>query len=148
MGNKTNWSAIIAAAVVGMALGFLFYGALFQDVWMAGNGITTEGEGEAVKMFKNGTEVPVSSLPMIINTVAMVVYALIMNWLVEKMGETTWAGGAKVGAIIGFIVLFNTYVGNRFAANPTSLSLVDGGYALVLFAAIGAIVGGWRKKEA
>ena len=115
---------------------------------MAGNGITTEGEGEAVKMFKNGTEVPVSSLPMIINTVAMVVYALIMNWLVEKMGETTWAGGAKVGAIIGFVVLFNTYVGNRFAANPTSLSLVDGGYALVLFAAIGAIVGGWRKKEA
>ena len=34
MGSKTNWLAIVAAAAVGMGIGFLFYGALFQDVWM------------------------------------------------------------------------------------------------------------------
>lgn len=146
MGNKTNWLAIIAAAVAGMGLGFLFYGALFQDVWMAGNGITTDES--MTKMFKHGEEVPVSNLPMIINTVAMVIYALIMNWLIDKAGATTLAGGATVGAAVGFMMLLNEYVGNRFAANPTSLSMVDGGYALVLFVVIGAIVGGWRKKEA
>ncbi|MEL6655918.1 MAG: DUF1761 domain-containing protein [Bacteroidota bacterium] len=146
MGSNTNWLAIIAATVAGMGLGFLVYGALFQDVWMAGNGITANED--MTKMFKYGEEVPISNLPMIINTVALLIYALIVNWLVTRMGETSWAGGAKVGAIVGAIVLLNVYVSNRFAANPTSLSMVDGIYALVLLTVIGAIVGGWRKKEA
>ena len=146
MGSKTNWLAIVVAAVVGMGIGFLFYGALFQDAWMAGNGITSNEDMS--KMFKYGEEVPLSHLPMIINTVVMVLYALIVNWLVTRTGETSWAGGAKIGAIVGAVVLLNVYVSNRFAANPTSLSMIDVGYALVLLAAIGAIVGGWRSKEA
>jgi hypothetical protein len=144
MGNKTNWLAIIAAAVVGMGLGFLFYGALFQDIWMAGNGLA-QGETD-MEMLRYGEKVEVTALPMIINTIAMFIYALIMNWLIGKTSMTSWAGGATLGAAVGFIVFLNTYVSNRFAANPTSLSMVDGGYALLLFVAIGAIVGGWRKS--
>ena len=70
---KTNWLAIAASVVVGMFIGFLWYGMLFQNQWMAGNGFTMEGD----KMFKNGAEIPISSTPMIVNTVAMLVYALI-----------------------------------------------------------------------
>ncbi|HMQ48636.1 MAG TPA: DUF1761 domain-containing protein [Saprospiraceae bacterium] len=142
MGNKTNWLAIIVAAVAAMALGFLWYGVLFQEQWMAGNGITVEGD----KMFKYGTEMPISSLPMIINTVAMIIYALMMNWLAVKSGSTTFKKGATLGAFVGFIVLLSTYVSNRFAANPTTLSMVDGVYSLALFMIIGTIVGGWRKQ--
>lgn len=142
MGTKTNWLAIIVAAVAGMALGFLWYGVLFQEQWMAGNGITVEGE----IMFKHGVEVPVSSLPMIINTIAMVIYAIMMNWLITKSNSTTFTGGATIGAFVGFIMLLGTYVNNRFAANPTSLSMVDGVYSLAIFMIIGTIVGGWRKK--
>lgn len=146
MGNKTNWLAIIVAAVAGMALGFLFYGVLFLDIWAAGNGITINEEAQT--MMKNGVDVPPSNTPMIVNSVVMVLYALLMNWLIDKTGEATWAGGAKVGAVVGIIMFLNVYVTNRFAANPTSLSMVDGSYSLILFAVIGTIVGGWRKKEA
>lgn len=143
MGNKTNWLAILASAVAGMALGFLFYGVLFLDIWAAGNGLTLDQEAQ--KMFRAGEEIPTSNLPMIINAIIMLIYAFLMNWLIEKTGETTLAGGVKVGAVVGSIMLLNIYISNRFAANPTSLSMVDGSYSLILFVIIGAIVGGWRK---
>ena len=111
---------------------------------MAGNGLA-QGETD-MEMLRYGEKVEVTALPMIINTIAMFIYALIMNWLIGKTSMTSWAGGATLGAAVGFIVFLNTYVSNRFAANPTSLSMVDGGYALLLFVAIGAIVGGWRKS--
>ena len=146
MFNKTNWLAIVAAAVAGMVLGFLWYGQIFIDTWMAGNGITMTGEGESAQMFKNGKAMEMSNLPMIINTVALLFYALVMDWLVQKTNFKSWAGGAKLGSVIGFVGLMLTYVGNRFAGNPTSLSMIDGLYTLVLFAIIGAIIGGWRKE--
>jgi len=46
MGNKINWLAILASAVAGMALGFLFYGVLFLDIWAAGNGLTLDQEAQ------------------------------------------------------------------------------------------------------
>ncbi len=142
MERKTNWLAIAAAVVVSMIIGFLWYGLLFQNQWMAGNGFTMEGE----KMFKDGVEIPMSSTPMIFNTIAMVVYALIMNWLLGRIGANTWMDGAKVGGAIGLLMAVGVYIGNVFAQNPMSLTMVDGSYSLVLFTLIGAILGGWQKK--
>ena len=142
MERKTNWMAIAASVVASMVIGFLWYGAMFNTQWMAANGITMEGE----KMFKNGTEIPMTMTPMIVNTVAMVVYALVMNWLFGKMNVSTWQTGATIGAGIGLIMLLNELTGNMFANNPMSLTQIDGSYSLVLFVVIGAIVGGWRKK--
>lgn len=142
MEAKTNWLAIAASVVVSMLMGFLWYGVLFQSQWMAGNGFTMEGD----KMFKNGAEIPMSATPMIVNTVAMVVYALIMNWLLNKMNISTWQSGALAGGVIGLLMAFGILTGNMFAQNPMSLSLVDGSYSFLLFVLIGAIVGGWRKK--
>jgi Protein of unknown function (DUF1761) len=144
--SRVNWLAVIASAVAGMGIGFLWYGALFNTQWMAGNGITVSGEGAAMKMFKNGAEVPVTNLPMIINTVAMLIYPLLTHWILQKANVRTWASGAGIGLVIGLTHLLNVYVGNRFAMNPTSLSMVDGSYSLVLFTLIGAIMGGWQKK--
>ena len=139
---KTNWLAIAVSAVAGMLIGFLWYGMLFQNQWMAGNGITMEGE----KMFKNGTEIPMSATPMIVNVVVMLVYAIIMNWLLNKMNVSTWQTGATIGAGIGVLMVLGILTGNMFAQNPMSLTLVDGSYSFVLFVVIGVIVGGWRKR--
>jgi Protein of unknown function (DUF1761) len=144
--SRINWLAVIASAVASMGIGFLWYGLLFVDPWMAGNGITATGEGANMKMFKNGVAMPMDNLPMIINTVTMLIYPLLMAWLLQKTNIRTWGSGASLGFVIGLTHLFNVYVGNRFAANPTSLSMVDGFYALVLFTVIGAIMGGWQKK--
>lgn len=142
MEHKTNWLAIGASVVASMLIGFLWYGALFNTQWMAGNGITMEGE----KMFKNGTEIPMTMTPMIVNVLAMAVYALVVNWLFGKMNVSTWQTGAIFGASIGLIMALGELTGNMFSNSPMSLTLIDGSYALVLFVVIGAIVGGWRKK--
>ena len=141
MGNKTNWLALLVSVVVSMGIGFLWYGALFQEKWMAANGFTMDGD----KMFKNGTEIPMSSTPMIINTVAMAVYALIMNWLIGKTGAKSWMDGAMTGGAVGLMAAIGTHVSNLFALNPSDLSMIDGSYSFVLFTVMGAIIGGWRK---
>jgi hypothetical protein len=146
MERKTNWLAIAACVVAGMVTGFLWYGFLFNEQWMAGNGFTMEGTGESQKMFKNGVEIPMSATPMIVNTVIMVVYALLVNWLLGKMNVGNWQAGATVGAVIGLIMALGILTGNMFAQNPMSLTLVDGSYSLVVFTLFGAIIGGWQKK--
>lgn len=140
--NNINWLAIVAAAVAGMAIGFLWYGALFQDAWMAGNGIVPNGD---TSMIKHGVEIEVSMKPMIFNTIAMIAYALFMNWLVTKTGDTTWIAGAKLGLILGVIHYIGISVNNLFAATDYSLTRVDGSYAVALWTVMGAIIGGWRK---
>lgn len=142
MERKTNWLAIAASVVASMLIGFLWYGALFNESWMAANGFTMEGE----KMFKNGAEVPMNMTPMLINTVAMLIYALVMNWLFAKMNVSTWQTGALIGASIGLIMFLGVLTGNLFAMKPSNLIMIDGSYSFVLFVVIGAIVGGWRKK--
>ncbi len=142
MERKTNWIAVIVAALVGMFLGFLWYGFIFQTLWAAGNGITTEGG----VYLKDGVEMPMSATPMLFNTFGMFVYALLVNWLLGLTSAKTWMDGAKVGGAIGLIVAMNITIGNMFANDPASLSMVDGSYSLACFIAMGAILGGWQKK--
>ena len=142
METKTNWLAIIVCAIAGMALGYLWFGILFRDIWMAGNGITMTGD----TVMKNGTEIPHSMLPMIVNAFSLLVYGYLMNWLVNKTASFNLQSGATLGGVIGLFSLFGIYTGNRFAGNPTSLSMVNGFYTLLLFIIIGAIVGAWRSK--
>ncbi len=142
METKTNWLALIISIILCMGLGYLWYGVLFTHQWMAGNGITMV-DGVAMK---NGTAMPMTNLPMIVNTISLVVYAYLMNWLVNRSGSFTFQSGATVGAVVGIINFFRIYTGNRFAGNPTSLSMIDGSYTLLIFIVIGAVIGGWRSK--
>ena len=140
--GKTNTLAVLLAALAGMIIGFLWYGALFQEQWMAGNGITESGG----KMFKGGKEMDMSPLPMLLNFACMFVYAFLLNWLQNSMGVSTWQGGAKVGAVVGLMVSLSAILGHLFAQSPGQLSLVDGSFALVLFTVIGAVVGARRRR--
>lgn len=143
--TRTNWLALAASTVASMALGFLWYGVLFLKQWAAGNGITFDET--QTKAFKNGVEMSGEmGSQMGFNALSIAVSAFIVNWLVGKTGMTTWAGGAQVGLMIGLISCFGIFTGNMFAGNPTSLSMVDGSYSLVMFIIIGAIMGGWRKR--
>ncbi len=76
--GKTNWLAISVASSVSMGIGFLWYGLFFQNAWMAGNFITMADENT---LMKHDETIPTSATPMIINTIAIVVLALLTNWL-------------------------------------------------------------------
>ncbi len=142
--KNVNWIAIVLAVVAAMVVGFLWYGFLFVNQWMVGNGITYD---EATKvMAKNGVAQPTSAMPMIMNTIAMVVYALFMHWLLNKTGDRNLKGGLTVGLVLGLVQLIGVYIGNSFAFNSHTLTLVDGSYTVVLFAIMGAIIGAMPKK--
>lgn len=142
MEQKTNWLAILVAVLAAFFVGFMWYGVLFQGQWMAGNGITMQGD----MAYKDGVQMSGSMAPMFVNIAAMAVYALFINWLITRLGTTSWLEGAKTGGVVGLIMAIGELTANLFAANPMSLTMVDGSYSIVLFAVIGAIVGGWRKK--
>ena len=142
--THTNWLAVLVSAVAGFALGWLWYGMLFLQKWADGNGLTLDMEKGT--MTKNGVELAPDFTPMIVNFVVMLVYAVLLNWFIQRLNMRTWAGGAQVGGMIGLIGLLGVFVGNMYAHNPSSLSMVDGSYTLVLFTIIGAIMGGWQKR--
>lgn len=143
---RTNWIAVIASTVAGMALGFVWYGMLFLSTWAAGNGFTFDETH--TKAFKNGVEVvPNMGMQMGGNALGMVVFALLMNWLLRRQGVSTWQGGATTGAVVGLIGMVGVFVGNLYSMAPTSLSVCDGCYTLVLFTIIGAIMGGMKRPD-
>jgi Protein of unknown function (DUF1761) len=143
--NNTNWLALGLATIAGMVMGFLWYGLLFTQQWMAGNNMTFDEANN--KFFKNGVELPADSgTPMIFNFIAMAFYAFVMNWLLKRTNSTTLQDGAMVGGAIGLISIVGIFIDNLFAYVPTSLSMVDGSYSLVLFTLMGAIIGGWQKR--
>ena len=144
MNNKTNWLAIVASVVVSMVIGFLWYGVIFVDQWMAGNGITVNEDKTA--MFKDGVALNMGNAPMIVNIFFMVVYAFIMNWLINKTNSYGWQSGMMVGLAVGVTHTMNVIVGNLFASNPSSLSMVDGSYSLVLFTVMGTVIGAMQKR--
>jgi len=146
MQTSTNWFAVIVAVIAGMFIGFLWYGLFFVEGWQEGVGLTTE---DNISFFKDGVAVEVDPVtPMLINTVVLVVLAILMSWLAGKAGHTTYASGAIIGLVVGTFVAAMTMVGNLFAMESSSLSAIDGTYYLVLFTVMGAIVGGWRKRTA
>lgn len=148
MQSKTNWLAVLVAVIAGMFIGFLWYGVFFQAQWAEAVGMTGPGLTEpGGEVLKHGTPITLDpTTPMIINAVSMAIYALVLNWLVVQTSRYSFAGGATLGALVGTVPLLTSYVGNRFSADPTILSIIDGSYYLVLFAVIGGIIGGWRRK--
>lgn len=148
MSTKINWLAVIVAALAGMFIGFLWYGAFFNAAWSQAVGFTGPGLTEMGQdVFKYGEAVTLDPVtPMIINFVVMVLYAVFMAWLTGATGRTTLAGGLWLGVIIGTVLALNTVTTNLFAMNSSTLTAIDGSYTIVLFAVIGAIVGAWRKK--
>lgn len=144
MERKTNWIAIAAAVVAAMVVGFLWYGFLFVQPWAASNGITIDMAAHT--SFKDGAELPHTPTPMVVNILAMVAFALILNWLAGRAGAVTWADGAKIGAAVGAVAAAAVCIGHLFAWRPSNLLMIDGLYTLIQLTLMGAIVGGWQKK--
>ena len=136
--NSTNHFAVVVAAIVFFALGAGWYTVL-ADPWAAGIGKTMD------QLHK---ETGGSAMPMVVGFVAILVMCYTLNSLLNRLGDTTAAGGAKVGAFValGFVAA-NIALNYAFEVRGITLWTINSGYVLVGLTLAGAIIGGWRKKS-
>ena len=128
-----NWLAVIAAAVVIYAIGFVIYGMMIPEAeWMAMSGMT-EGE-KATAM----SRMAYSPLMPILTAIFM---AILFKWgqVADAMAGIKWA------VVVGLASAVPTMLyGWVYGGLDTNMTMVDIGHLLLGHIAAGAILGGWK----
>ena len=123
-----NYLSILIAVIVSMMAGAAWYG-IFAKQWMAAAGLKEE-------------ELDQSATKYAIAAICQLIMAYLMAGLIGHMGEITLMNGliAAGFAWLGFCVA-PMAVNHRFQGAGWNLTLIDGGYWLVVFLLQGAIIG-------
>lgn len=130
--SDINWLAVVVAVVASFVVGSLWYGALlFQKPWMQASGMTFEkGKQGNMPLIFGGTAV--------LNLLIAVAIALLAG------PHAGWKMGLHTGLFSAlFFVATSLGVTYLFEQRPLKLWLINTGYQVVIFAAMGAIIGGW-----
>ena len=123
-----NWAGVIAALVVGQVIGFLWYGMIFEEQWMALSGVTPSGDA--------------ANMAMAYGALNQLVVAVGLAWLIGKTGSATLVGGAMAGLAAGvFFAATTAAQAFIYGGADTGLIPIDIGYLLVAYTAMGATVG-------
>ncbi len=134
---SVNYTAIVAAAVINMVLGFIWYGPLFGKQWIKMNGITKED------MERSKKEGMTKSYAIAI--VGALVMAYVFSHFLVVGNAATISDGATVGfwLWLGFIAT-TTVGGMLWGKKPFNLFLLENGYYLVLLVINGALLAVWK----
>ncbi len=128
-----NVFAIIAAAFAIYVAGFLIYGLLFEEAWVAATGWSEEE-------IKSGmSKMPLSPLPSLLIAIGI---SLAAKWR-NKAG---WMEGAITGLLMAvFLLLGERLYGYVYApAGGEMMLAIDGLYTMASGLAAGAILGAWK----
>jgi hypothetical protein len=128
-----NWLAVLVAALSGFVIGSLWYGPLFGKVWMRLTGMTKEKGAQANMAVTFGGA-------YVLNVIAALGIATVS---VEHTGMMFALHVGLLGAF--FFVAPALGVIYLFEQQPFRLWLVNAGYQVVNFAAMGAIIGAWPR---
>ena len=120
------WVSLHLCVILAFVVGGLWYGPLFQNAWMADTGMTDDKRGPPVKVFGGAA-----------------VHALIGALAVSLLLDRTTGVAAHVsgGLIIGVAAAAALGINYMFAARPRRLLYIDGGYTVVLYGAMGLVIG-------
>lgn len=135
---KINHGAVVVSVVFSFILGFLWYGPIFGDPWMAMVGL----DQATIEANPPGAGIWITQI------VSSLIQMYVLAWLFVKMNVDSGLKGGMVGLLIGFA--FNHMAGmssGMFALYPYGLSWVTGGFTMVFLGVAGFIMGAWRKYE-
>ena len=136
MTKSVNWIGVLCAVVATYLLGWAWYDALFGAQWMALQGITKEEIAQE------------AMLPALL--LGLLVQILVMTGLgfaIRKVGQESWAGGAKVGLFSAvFFALTTSALNYIYRSDPVALTAIDFGYLLAIYVLGGALIGGVKLK--
>jgi hypothetical protein len=125
--------AVIIAAIAGFAVGAVWYIALSRH-WIVAAGIRLGPDGKP-----DGSG---SAMPFLVSGLAMLVVAGFMRHIFAMSGIDTMGAGLVAGLGVGlFFITPWLAMSYAYAARPAKLTVIDGGYAVIGCAVIGAILG-------
>ena len=132
--NEINWLAVVAAALSTFLIGGLWYSPiLFRRVWLRANGFTdTQAKNFNKARAFGGAFVPV-----------LVMSANLAMFLADSKTTLLWGIVAGALAGIGWVATGFAVVA-LFENRSWSYILVNGGYQVMAFVSMGAILGAWR----
>jgi hypothetical protein len=132
--NQINWLAVVAAAVSTFVVGGLWYSPiLFGKVWLKANGFT---EAQAQSFNKPRAFGGAFIL-------ALIMSANLAMFLADPTTTVSWGLTAGALAGVGWVAAGFAVVA-LFENRSWSYLLVNGGYLIVAFVLMGAILGAWR----
>lgn len=129
--GDVHWLAVLAATVINMFVGFLWYGPLFGKQWLRMTGKTMD-------------EMDSDPMMYVYTGLAALVSSYVLALLVGASGASGLAAGAVVGIVVWLgIGATGTLVYTTFQGPPKSVWLLHGLYQLVVFAVNGALFASW-----
>jgi hypothetical protein len=135
---RTNYAAVVVAALAYWILGAIWYAVLFSKPWMTLEAMT-EAQGKSMN--------PV--LPYVVTLVLNLLISYSLAQICIWRNANSIGRGASVGVLlwIGFVgpVTFTTYM---YEMRPWQLFAINQFYPLFGFVLMGAIIGAWTKKTA
>jgi hypothetical protein len=129
--HHINGVAVLVAALTGFVIGGLWYGPLFRTPWMRHSGMSFErGKQQNVAL--------VFGLTYVLNVVGAAGLAMLMG------GDRSLLIGVHTGAAVGLLFIATALgIIYLFESRPLPLWLINAGYQVVNFAAMGAVLGIW-----
>jgi hypothetical protein len=135
---KTNWLAVIAAAIAHFFLGAVWFSGM-KSAWLAGVGKTEQ------ELMQQGSPAMAYSIAFVCN----LIMALVLAKVIAASGRWSATGGMRVGLVLGFGLAFTAMVTELvFEARSGQFLLIAGGYPVVGCMVMGAILGAWKPKGA
>lgn len=134
MFGHINWISVAVASLATFVVGGPWYSpALFGKLW-------GEAMGQSATATKRGHPAKVFGLAYVFSFIAASFLAALM-----PAGATLY-DGLRLGALVGACFVATSFgVNYQFANRPWAALLIDGGYHIVQFAVIGAVLGAWPR---
>jgi hypothetical protein len=128
--QNLNWLAIIVAALSNFIIGGIWY-SVFEKPWLRANNFTQEN-------LKN------RKMPLVFGLSFL--FSLIMSLNLSMfIGKEDFTFGTIAGFMTGFgWVAFAIAIISLFENRPLTYVLINGGYMVVSFTLMGAILGSWK----
>jgi len=137
----TSILGILAATIVFYGFGYLWYGTLFHEVWVAASTMTEEAATAHVQKL--------GAMMYVWGVLIVLVQVLGLAFILNHAGASKLVSCAKIGAIIALLIAVPLLAYEALYAG-TSLKLlkVDIAHILIAYVLVGTILSFFRGKDA
>ena len=134
-----NLWAVLGSAAATMVIGFLWYSPfLFAKPWMLAMGYDPADKAKVAEMQKSaGPKYGISFLASLLS-------AFVLGKIIYNLAISTALYGMKVGFAVWLAFVMTVQLTDKLFTNrPLKLFLINTGYQLACYLAMGAILGKW-----